>query len=377
MPSITLAGSKIKKDCVLVGELCCFIENKSASHREVNAALSNPDNHDLRFAAFDLLELNGVIVEEAPIEKNTIITDLCKSKEIFSIEQHFFESRKELIEFYKSLNNEIEGMIVKASNNIIYKVKEIIHLDLVVLGYAETNNEKETWLRELLLGFCLGNNEFQLISKCGGGFSEKERKDILNQLSEISTETEYTEVSGAKTAFIMVKPEVVVEISCLDLINENSDGTIKKAKLKFDSKRGYLFASKEPALSIISPNFTRIRTDKKVNEIDCGTKQAYSIRQPLQSVTKSNNENLSEIISREVYSKSGKGGTAIRKFIGLKTNKENTGEFSPYVVVFTDYSFGRKEPLEQELFICQNEKELKSKIEELKIENIKKGWEAI
>ena len=169
---------------------------------------------------------------------------------------------------------------------------------------------------------------------------------------------------------------MVVEISCLDLINENSDGPIKKALLKYDAKKGYYYQGNQNTLSIISPNFIQIRSDKKVNEKECGTVQAYSISEPLQQSKKNEKIVDSKIIIRELYTKGGKGGTAIRKFVGLKTNKEDTGMFSPFVVVFTDYSAGRKTPLEQEIFLCNSEKEVKSKIEELKEENIKKGWEA-
>jgi hypothetical protein len=45
------------------------------------------------------------------------------------------------------------------------------------------------------------------------------------------------------------------------------------------------------------------------------------------------------------------------------------------VVVYSDFSAGRKTPLEQEIFLCENEKEAAAKITALKEENIKKGWE--
>jgi hypothetical protein len=45
-------------------------------------------------------------------------------------------------------------------------------------------------------------------------------------------------------------------------------------------------------------------------------------------------------------------------------------------VVYSDYSAGRKTPLEQEIFLCASAKKVKSKVDELKEENIKKGWES-
>jgi hypothetical protein len=85
----------------------------------------------------------------------------------------------------------------------------------------------------------------------------------------------------------------------------------------------------------------------------------------------------STIIVREVYSKSGKNGTAVRKFLGIQTNKEKTGEYSPFVALYSDFSAGRKTPLEQEIFLCSDKKELEAKIAELKEENIKSGWELV
>jgi hypothetical protein len=268
-------------------------------------------------------------------------------------------------------------MIVRSANNITYKVKDVHHLDLVVLGYAETNGEQEGVLREMLLGCALENNQFQIITKCGGGFSEKERTELVKQLEPLAVTSEYTEVSGAKTAFIFVKPEVVVEISCLDLINENSNGAIRKTVLEFNEKKGYSSCGNQAALSVISPNFTRLRADKKANTADAGTMQTYALCSPITTSDSIEEGTPSEIILREVFVKEGKGGTAVRKFVGLKTNKEKSGLYAPFNVIYSDFSAGRKTPLEQEIFLCSTEKEVRAKIAELKEENIKKGWDQI
>ena len=375
---ITKSASIIKDNCVLVGELCSFNQNKPTSHREVNQAIAQPEKFDLRFGAFDILELNGKEIDLELDERLKKLNEmLIKGKEIFPINQNYFESRKDVIEFFKSSTNEkSEGVIVKTPNGITYKIKQIHHLDLVVLGYAESTGEKEGQLRDLLLGFACGNNKYQLLGKCGGGFSDLERKEIPKQLEKLSVNSEYTEVSSVKTAFIFVKPEIVVEISCLDLINENSEGAIQKALLSFDKEKGYSFEGNENTLSIISPNYIQIRSDKKVNELETGSKQAYLLREPLISDKTSQPINKSEIVIREVFLKDGKSGPSVRKFVGLKTNKEGTKNYPSYLVIFTDYSSSRQKPLEQEVYLCANEQEVKSKIDLLKEENIKKGWEA-
>jgi ATP-dependent DNA ligase len=142
---ITKSASIINDNCVLVGELCAFQDNKPTSHREVNQAISQPEKFDLRFGAFDILELNGKELDIDLDERLKKLNEmLIKGKEVFPINQNYFESRKDIIEFFKtSTNQNTEGVIVKTPNGITYKIKQIHHLDLVVLGYAESTGEKE------------------------------------------------------------------------------------------------------------------------------------------------------------------------------------------------------------------------------------------
>jgi hypothetical protein len=378
VPAVTDAAAKLGLDMVLAGELCRFADNRSTSHREVSAALDEPQKFDLRFGAFDLLELNGESPSQEPTEKAAKLKELLgKSPALFAIEQQKFTSRKEVIAFFqKATEQQEEGIVVRVANGIVYKVKQMIHLDLVVLGFAESTGDRAGWLRELLVGFALGNNRYQLVGKCAGGFSDEERQSWPTQLSALTTPSIYTEVSGAKTAFQFVRPERVVEVSCLDLINETSDGAIAKTVLAFDAQRGFEPESKQPALSLISANYVRTRTDKQANEHDAGTAQAYSLCAPVMSAAGPQSNELSTIVAREVFTKVAKGATAVRKFVALKTNKEQSGLYAPYVVLYTDYSGGRKTPLEQELFLCGTEKEALAKVAALKEENIKKVWEA-
>jgi hypothetical protein len=80
-------------------------------------------------------------------------------------------------------------------------------------------------------------------------------------------------------------------------------------------------------------------------------------------------------MKREVYTKTLKGKLMVRKFLMWKTNKENEGsEYPSYVVHFTDYSPGRKVPMDREVRISNSEEQINELFEQLKKENIKKGW---
>jgi len=83
----------------------------------------------------------------------------------------------------------------------------------------------------------------------------------------------------------------------------------------------------------------------------------------------------SEILRREVYSKTTKGVVAVRKLVMWKTNKQESDPSYPaYVVHFTDYSAGRKDPLQREVRVAPSQ-DVASKIADAMIEaNIKKGW---
>ena len=379
IPAIIKAGMSIKENILLAGEICVFENGHSASHREVSAGIDNPDDVDFRFGVFDVLEYANAEVNADPSEKYTLIQKTLKEGTcIFPIEQKQFTSRADIITFFKAaITDSREGVIVRVPNGITYKIKNSISIDCVVLGYAESTGDRQGWMRELLIGLAIDKDHYQIIGKCSNGFTDAERQEWPQKIEKLIVPSEYTEVSSAKTAIVFVKPEIVIEVSCLEIINENTSGPIQKAQLTYSDQNGYVFHAQGNTISLISPGFIRIREDKKVNEKDTGTSQAYSLVAPLDSKITAEVENDSTIIHREVYTKAGKGGTAVRKFVGLKTNKENSKLYSPFVLVYSDFSNGRKTPLEQEIFLCQSEKDIENKLTELKEENIKKGWELI
>ena len=375
-PKITSSSLSGVKNAILAGEICVFKDNKSTSHAKVARAIANPEKQDLRFGVFDVLEIDGNPPPTDLKEKIKLIQDLIKEPgAVFCIEQNYFESRKDIVTFYESVAADYEGAVVKSANGIINKIKKTITLDLVVLGYAETNDPENNTLRELLLGVVLDDGNFQILTKCGTGYKDAERKSILETLQKTIVPSEFTEVSGAKTAFVMVKPEMVVEISCLDLNSTTTNGSIRKPVLNFSTDKGYTIIDQSNTLSCFAPVFVKIRDDKQANSKDSGALQAYAIVSPEEETSGVESSVLSEIILREVYCKEGKTATAVRKIMGIKTNKENTGLYAPYMVVYTDFSADRSSPLDQDVFLSYSEEEMKTTFEAVKLENIKKGWQ--
>ena len=53
----------------------------------------------------------------------------------------------------------------------------------------------------------------------------------------------------------------------------------------------------------------------------------------------------SQLLRRQVFTKSGPKGTSVRKLLLWRTNKERFGDWPAYVVKWVDYSPGRKNPI--------------------------------
>lgn len=371
--AVKIAGGK---SLVLAGEIVCFQDNKPGRHSLVASAIAKPDNHDIRFGIYDLISTDDNPVTSVVHEKLELIKNLATgAQQIFSIEQVKFESRKDIVTFYKETVPEHEGVVVRSMGGFIYKIKPQITLDLVVLGYAEGVSDRAGMLRDLLLGYLTPEGTYSIVAKCGGGFSEETRVELLKQLSPMQVESEYTEISSAKTAFVMIEPVLVAEISCLDMINENSGGPVQKMSLRYDPATGYSNAGTINGVTCISPNFLRLRTDKKAIAEDAGEKQITDHKEIIGSTAAAQEMQDSVIVRKEVYIKKAKDATAVRKMTIVKTNKEQSEMYSPYYVLYTDFSAGRKSPLDQDIYLCLTEADANQKVEELKEENIKKGWE--
>ncbi len=371
--SILEVAKQIKEDVAMAGELCLFKDGKAQTHRELAAALDESEKHDIRFGVFDIITAEAETV--ALKERLDRIKTIANSNAVFAIPQNHFESRSNIIELYKQIEGKEEGLVVRTAENITYKIKPSITLDLVVLGYALNAGPEES-LRELLLGIVDANNDYQIVAKCGNGFSENDRIALIAQLKPLAVESAYTEVSGAKTAFVMIEPKLVVELSCLDVIAENTKGAIRKSVLTYDQKTGYALKGQAATVSCISPVFQRFRDDKKANNTDAGGQEFTDL---LNVSADKNEENAkpSIIVAREVFVKKGKAGTAVRKFTGVETHKSQQGNYSPFFVLFSDFSSGRKTPLEQEIFLCADKKEMDDKLAALIAENVKSGWEKV
>jgi hypothetical protein len=193
--------------------------------------------------------------------------------------------------------------------------------------------------------------------------------------------SEYAEVSSDHVAYQMVRPDWVAEISCLDLVSQNTrGGPVSRMVLDWHANNGhslYRTLRRMPLASVIAPQFVRRREDKQVQPTDVRIAQLADLIELPQAEKDSRQLVLpkSEILRREVYVKELKGEQMVRKLVLWKTNKEQlTDDFPAYAVHLTDFSPNRKDPLSRDMRISSSFEQIQQLFDQLKTENITKGW---
>jgi len=218
------------------------------------------------------------------------------------------------------------------------------------------------------------NGNLQIIGKTGNGFSDDQKKDMFKLLSGKHIESDYIETDSRNMAFHMVIPETVIEIAVTDILTENSKGNILKPVLK-PEKDQITFIRTGPGVSLLHTSFERIRDDKSANLPDIRFEQVSSLVYVKEEPDNKTELNKSKMISRDVYRKESKGNIMVLKIIAWKTNKEKDDpRFPGYVMHFTNFSSGRKDPLKREIRISSSEKQILEISQQYIEKNVKKGW---
>jgi hypothetical protein len=169
----------------------------------------------------------------------------------------------------------------------------------------------------------------------------------------------------------------VVEISVLDLISQTTrGGPINRMALHWNAAASkYEIIRRLPLVAPISPQFVRRREDKRVAQHDIRVQQVSELVEvPLvDRDARSLNLTPSQVLRREVCTKVLKGQTMVRKLVMWQTNKESE-DFPAFVIHLTDFSPGRKTPLEREIRVSNSRQQIDDLWQELAAETFTKGW---
>jgi hypothetical protein len=375
------------REAQIAGEL--YVQSVTADRPRVHDVVSvarNPQSQEelnrLRFAAFDVISWNNEAASVAFAPRWEIIQRAFgEGERVHPVEMHKAKDPREISKlFAKWVDDEgAEGAVVRSDQGGMYKIKPRHTIDAAVIGFTESIGDRQGLLHDLLVGVVRPDGALHVLTRVGGGFSEEMRREMLSDLKDMAAPSDYAEVNADHVAYQMVEPEWVVEISCLDLVSQNTrGGPIQRMTLDWDRQSHmYKPLRRLPLASVISPQFIRRRDDKSVSPDDVRIAQvADLVDVPLvDRSAKAATLPESQLLRREIYTKELKGQTMVRKFVVWKTNKETESDvFSAYVLHFTDFSPGRKAPLARDVRISSSHDQIVSLFEEFKEENIKKGW---
>jgi hypothetical protein len=390
IPFLAEAQALLKKGAVktrimLAGEL--YVQRPDGKRPRIHDVvknarqpLSKDDVAALRFSVFDILETQGTPYAETWKRIGQLFG---AGKSIHPVETIVVKTPAEVEDkFEKWVEKDGgEGLVLRSDTAGMFKVKTKHTVDCVVVGFTESvEPDRKGMMHDLLVALMRSDGTFHLVARVGGGYTDELRREFLSDLKDMAVESDYTEVNPDHLAYQMVRPEWVIEVSCVDVISQTTRGgsidkmvlTWNKATKKWEGVR------KLPIAALISPNYVRKRDDKHVRVEDLRLAQITDIVEvPLVDRDASRMAlPKSEVLRREAYTKVIKGQTMVRKLIMWKTNKdrESPEDFPAFVVHLTDFSPNRKTPLEREIRVSSNQSQIDQLWSDLKTEYIVKGW---
>jgi len=285
--------------------------------------------------------------------------------------------RAEIRQFYDHWVNQrgAEGLMIRSDLTFRYKLKAQHSIDAAIIGYTAA----EEMVTSVLTALLTPEGPFHVLTEVEKGFSDVERMMLYQQLSQSHAESEFMEVSRFHTPFHMVRPKVIIEFSCNDMVSEHHNGApVKKAVL--DLRKGsYRIMRSAPLVSLMHRVFIRFRDDKEINPVDLRTAQVtdyvfVDVSEPTSEIIEFPEV---DILRREVYLKQTGNKLAVRKFLVWKTNKEAMDSaYLAYAFNYTDYSPGRKDPLQQDVRVSNSRDQIMAIADEFIANGVKKGWVA-
>jgi hypothetical protein len=347
----------------------------------LNALADKNKTQTLRLAMFDILEINNQKFNSGSYEEtHRKITEITNGAGMcFPVKYEKAGSKAELRQIYQRWVEEggSEGLVVHSELPLIFKIKPRHSIDVVVIGFSEGTGDDRGQIRCLLLAMLTSDGSYQVVGKTGGGFSDEERKDILNRLKPMVVESNFIETDSNHTAFHMVKPEIVIELLISDVIFETTSGSVNNAYLDY-TENGYVHKANRRGLSMIYPNFVRFRDDKQAVYSDIRIEQIneFSYIEPLSEREETEEIAKSDLIYRHVYKKETGSKLMVQKFMLWQTNKQNIG-YPAYVLYYTNFSSERKDPLQSEIRVSNDREQIDEMFDSYVNEKVKKGWEFV
>jgi ATP-dependent DNA ligase len=371
------------KSCILGAELYVIGQAKGNRVQQVVGMLRNPSSkaqlEKIGMAVFDVIEFDDKEVGATADVYKLLDKWFKGGKLAHGVEHKPADGPDKISELFTEwvIGEELEGIVVRHDQVGWYKIKVRHNLDAAIIGYSEGTENRKGMLHDLLVAVMRNDGTFHELARVGGGFTDEDRRSLVEELRRRIVPSDYVAVNNDYVAYEMTEPGPVIEISCLDLVPQNSKGdAVKRMVLDWDGK-SFSAVTRMPLVSVISPQFVRMRDDKDANVEDVNISQVSDLAAVADTDKPAHEPDAepSKIIEREVYTKTMRGNQMVRKLLLWKTNKEDRPEFPSYVVYLTDFSPNRQNPLERDIRVAETLTAARRMYDDLAKKNFIGGWE--
>ncbi|HUT37529.1 MAG TPA: AAA family ATPase [Planctomycetota bacterium] len=371
------------RDLLLAGELYANGSGRRPRVHDLAAALGRgsdaPIQH-LGFGAFDLLEGGGEDAQRMPfVQRAERLASLLNGGKLcrcVPFEQ--VADARGLLEAYERLvtREGHEGLVIRCGDGQVTKVKPEITIDAAIVGFTERASGGAA---ELLLALLRPDGVFQLLGRVDTGFSEVDRLELAERLRPLMVESSHLAASRGGALFRFVRPEMVVEVKCNDLLTLRASGEhVRRMALSYDAIAAPPWQALRPlpAASMMHAVFRRVRDDKVVDTDGVRWSQVTDLV-VVEGVGAAQAVELprSQVLRREVFTKRDKGALCVRKVVVWKTNKEEADPlYPPYVAFFTDFAPGRQQPLRTDVRVASIAERIHTLADAWIKEHVTQGW---
>jgi hypothetical protein len=277
--------------------------------------------------------------------------------------------------FTERTRSGLEGLVIRRLDRAdVCKLKPRLTMDTAVVGFVEGEFEGNYGMMSLLTALAYPATEqgvqLQAIARVGSGFNDQDRVDWLSRLSGLRVDAPLAMSDSDGRPVRFVKPGFVVELEAEDVLPSDDEASGQQV---FGWRSGrWSFDGLAACPRLLLPTYHRLRADKEFNPQAVRLAQLGG-REILAPELINRQLPPLEIVRREVYTKEIKGAIAVRKLV-VGRRPSTAGAF-PYVIFWTDFSAGRKTPLEVSTLFAHTEARAEALVQKLLAENITKGFE--
>ena len=366
------------KSAVIAAELYYPAESGRPRCGDVASALADKAKSDmLCLAPFDIVELDGSPWKAAHYaDTHNKLCALFQAEQVRPVQMRNASSASDVQDIYDEwvVREGAEGLVVHSENPIVWKVKPRHNIDAAVIGYTTGDRG----IRDLMYAVRRPDGLFQMFSNGSAGLSDDDRISLVKRLENSHVESQFILSDSRGIAYQMVKPELVFEVSVIELVARGNDDKIKTNPLiRFDETRGWLSEGPIPGVSALGLAMVGERTDKTPSETDIRVSQLTDICPFEESEGGAVKLELSTLLERRVFKKVSGEKVMLHKFLLWKTNKEQTGNYPAYIVYHTDFSSGRKDMIKRDMIYSNDEQQIRELLAAEIADNVKKGWEEV